>query len=166
MEGKLRHTPTWRAKCRISGSRRPLRFELWGARGDYAFYLTVLQRSRLLKELHKRHKVYTGSGHRCGVTLLQCVVGGLPLGADDDEQYKEEQPREGLLWAGAMNCKEEFSHPSLSFSLIFIPSPHCLALTRRPPYSLISIRCLFQMPLPWGWLVLFIGKGPGPLPKY
>src|SRR3954466_4508836 len=22
------------------------------------------------------------------------------------------------------------------------------------------------MPLPWGWLVLFIGKGPGPLPKY
>ena len=62
-------------------------------------------------------------------------MGGLPLGADDGEQYKEEQPREGLLWAGAMKCKEVFSHPSL---------------------SLISIRCLFQMPLPWGWLVLFI----------
>ena len=34
--------------------------------------------------------------------------------ADDGEQYKEEQPREGLLLAGAMNCWEEFSHPSLS----------------------------------------------------
>ena len=36
--------------------------------------------------------------------------------ADDDEQYKEEQPREGLFLAGAMNCWEEFSHPSLSLS--------------------------------------------------
>ena len=26
-------------KCRISGSGRPLRFEHWGARGDFAFYL-------------------------------------------------------------------------------------------------------------------------------
>ena len=47
-------------------------------------------------------------------TLLQCGGGGLPLGADDDEQYKEEQPREGLLLAGAMNYWEEFSHLSLS----------------------------------------------------
>jgi hypothetical protein len=30
-EGRLRRTPTWHAKCRISGSARPLRFELWGA---------------------------------------------------------------------------------------------------------------------------------------
>ena len=37
-------------------------------------------------------------------TLLQCVIGGLPPGADDDEQYKEEQPREGLFLAGGMNC--------------------------------------------------------------
>src|SRR4051812_14172889 len=27
--------------CRISGSGRPLRFEHWGVRGDYAFYLPV-----------------------------------------------------------------------------------------------------------------------------
>ena len=32
MEGKLRHTPTRRAKCRMWGSGKPLRFELWGAR--------------------------------------------------------------------------------------------------------------------------------------
>src|SRR4051812_26915599 len=31
--------------CWISGSGRPLRFELWGARGDYALYLSVSQRS-------------------------------------------------------------------------------------------------------------------------
>ena len=72
-------------------------------------------------------------------TLLQCVVWWIASWADDDEQYKEEQPREGLLFAGAMNCWEEFSHHSLSLSLILILS------------SLI-----LDLPLPWGWLVLFI----------
>ena len=81
MEGEFRRTPTWRAKCRISGSGRPLRFELWGAREDYAFYLTISQRSRLLKEMHKRHKVYTSSGHHCGVIPYSSLwCGGLPLG--------------------------------------------------------------------------------------
>ena len=78
-------------------------------------------------------------------TLLQCVVWWIASWADDDEQYKEEQPREGLFLAGEMNCWEEFSHPSLSLFLIVIR---------------------FPLSLPWGWLVLFIGKGPGPLPKY
>ena len=53
--------------------------------------------------------------------------------AYDDEQYKEEQPREGLFLAGAMNCWEELSHLSLS---LFPSNP-------RPP-----LLC--------GWLVLFI----------
>ena len=34
VEEGFRRTPTWRAKCRISGSSGPLRFELWGAHGD------------------------------------------------------------------------------------------------------------------------------------
>ena len=39
-------------------------------------------------EQHKRHEVYTGSGHRCGVIPYSSVwCGGLPQGADD-EQYK------------------------------------------------------------------------------
>ena len=38
-EERFRCTTTWRAKCRISGSGRPLRFEHWGAHGDFAFYL-------------------------------------------------------------------------------------------------------------------------------
>ena len=58
--------------------------------------------------------------------------------ADDDDQYKEEQPREGLFLAGAMNCWEECSHPSLSLSLWF-----------RSPLS-------FFAPLLCGRLVLFI----------
>ena len=47
-------------------------------------------------------------------TLLQCVVWWIASWADDDEQYKEEQPCEGLFLAGVMNCWEELSHLSLS----------------------------------------------------
>ena len=54
-------------------------------------------------------------------TLLQCVVWWIASWADDDERYKEEQPREGLFLAGAMNCQEELSHPSLSLFLIETP---------------------------------------------
>ena len=59
----------------------------------------------------------------------------------DDEQYKEEQPREGLFLAGAT-----------WFWLV--------------DSRLLGLVFLFYDALPWGWLVLFIGKGPGPLPKY
>jgi len=52
-------------------------------------------------------------------TLRQCVVWWIASWDDEEEQYKEEQPREGLFLAGAMNCWEEFNHPSLSFSLSF-----------------------------------------------
>ena len=41
-------------------------------------------------------------------TLLQCVVWWIASWADD-EQYKEEQPREGLFLAGAMNYLGEFT---------------------------------------------------------
>src|SRR3954463_14606992 len=104
VENKFRRTPTWRAKCRISGSGRPLRFELSGARGDYALYLCVSQRSKLLKEQYKKHRVYTGSGHRCGVIPYSSVVWWIASWADeDDEHYKVEQPREGLFLAWGMN---------------------------------------------------------------
>ena len=84
MEDEFRRTPTWHAKCQISGSGRPLRFEHWGVHEDLSptsSRLEVSQRSRLLKELHKRHKVYTGSGHCCGVIPYSSVwCGGLPFG--------------------------------------------------------------------------------------
>ena len=65
--------------------------------------------------------------------------------ADDDEQYKEEQPREGLLLAGAMNYWEELSHLSLSLSLSDLLYPS------NPPARLSSPPLWL-----WGWLVLFI----------
>ena len=63
--------------------------------------------------------------------------------ADDDEQYKEEQPREGLFLAEAMNCWEEFSHLSLSLSD---------RTGTEPPFAV--------------WVAGPIYRGPGPLPKY
>ena len=80
-------------------------------------------------------------------TLLQCVVWWIASWADDDEQYKEEQPREGLLLAGAMNCWEEFSHPSLSLSPILLFFPLCLLFS--------SISLIPSIPLLLWWLVLF-----------
>ena len=78
-------------------------------------------------------------------TLLQCVVWWIASWADD-EQYKEEQPREGLfLW---------FCCP---FGRV---DSRCLSHLQIP------VQISVQMSLPCGWLVLFIGEGPGPLPKY
>ena len=74
-------------------------------------------------------------------TLLQCVVWWIASWAHD-EQYKGEQAREGLFLAGAMNYWGEVSR---SLNRFLDEDPIASAL--------------------W-WLVLFIGKGPGPLPKY
>ena len=58
---------------------------------------------KLHKEQHKGHEIYTGSGHHCGVIPYSSLwCGGLPLGLMRNSTV-EEQPREGLLLAGAMN---------------------------------------------------------------
>ena len=74
-------------------------------------------------------------------TLLQCVVWWIASWADDDEQYKEEQPREGLFLAGVMNCWEELSHPSLSLSdLLSLSFPaSALSLFPSTPASPCSV---------------------------
>ena len=104
-------------------------------------------RSKQWKEQHKRHRVYTGSGYRCGVIPYSSVVVWWIASWADDEQYKEEQPREGLLLVGAMNCWEELSHPSLCLYLIFF--------ILRSPISPFAL-----------WVAGPIYRGPGPLPKY
>src|SRR3954464_4158081 len=81
-------------------------------------------------------------------TLLQCVVGGLPLGL----MRKNNTRGNGL--ARACSCLGDELLGGV-----------------RSPFSLsrCSVRSWIlpiQIPLLWGWLVLFIGKGPGPLPKY
>ena len=108
-------------------------------------------------------------------TLLQCVVWWIASWADDDEQYKEEQAREGLLLAGAMNCWEEFSHPSLSLFMIvdLIRSPlySIVGLDPQPldawsPSPLYSIIDAFFPTFSFLWVAGPIYRGPGPLPKY
>ena len=90
-------------------------------------------------------------------TLLQCVVWWIAPWADDDEQYKGEQPREGLFLVGGMNYSEEFSHPSLSLSLSSI-------VGLDPPKTL-SLCSPMTDPLAV-WVAGPIYRGPGPLPKY
>ena len=58
---------------------KPLRFEHWGAREDlslpdHALCLTTISKASSTNPQHKRHEVYTGSGHRCGVIPYSSVV--------------------------------------------------------------------------------------------
>ena len=72
--------------------------------------------------------------------LLQCVVWWIASWADDDGQYKEEQPREGLFLAGGDEL------------LGGVQSPFSLSLS-----DLIPLPTMVASP---------IYRGPGPLPKY
>ena len=63
--------------CRMLGSGRPLRFELRGAHEDLPPTNPrpiTSRESKLNDEQHKGHKIYTGSGHRCGVIPYSSVV--------------------------------------------------------------------------------------------
>src|SRR3954462_9560077 len=74
-----------------------------------------LARIQLPKEQHKRHRVYTGPGHRCGVIPYSSVVGGLPLGL----MMMNSTRKNGLVRACSSWDDEllgEFSRPSLSLS--------------------------------------------------
>ena len=59
---------------------KPLRSEHWGAHEDsppppnHAFTLTEISKPSSTNSQHKRHKIYTGSGHRCGVIPYSSVV--------------------------------------------------------------------------------------------
>ena len=101
-EGGLRRTPTWRTKCRILGSGRPLRFEHSGACGglsptdlcpissrDFSWKQRTTQGTQGL--------YWFGPPLWCN-TLLQCVVWWIASGADD-EQYKGRTTSRGMfLW--------------------------------------------------------------------
>ena len=109
--GRTRCTPTWRAKCRMLGSGRPLRFELWGAHEDLPSTNPcpiAMRGSKLNDERLMGHKIYTGSGHRCGVIPYSSVwCGGLPQGLMMNST-EEEQPRERCSRASAVHYLGEF----------------------------------------------------------
>ena len=78
---------------------KPLRFELWVRVKIFPLpiHVPTPRRESKLHDKHKGHKVYTSSGHRCGV-IPYCSLwcGGLPHGLMMNNT-KGEQPREGLL---------------------------------------------------------------------
>ena len=97
--------------------------------------LTASLWSKQSKEQHKRHRVYTGSGHHCGVIPYSSVwCGGLPL--------------------------ELMMNNTRKNSLARV----CSWLVQRTTRG--SLVALWIDASTLGWLVLFIGKGPGTLPKY
>ena len=88
MEGKFRRTPTWCAKCWISGSGRPLRFEHWGAHGDLS---PTDLRPISSRDLSWKQRTTQGTQGLywfgpplwCNI-LLQCVVWWIASGANDE----------------------------------------------------------------------------------
>ena len=58
---------------------KPLRFEHWGAHKDFplpniSLSLAATPKLISMNSQDKRHKIYTGSGHHCGVIPYSCVV--------------------------------------------------------------------------------------------
>ena len=58
---------------------KPLRFKHWGAHEDFplpnhALSLAAISKLSSMNSQHKRHKIYTGLGHHCGVIPYSSVV--------------------------------------------------------------------------------------------
>ena len=72
--------------------------------------LVASQGSKLHEEQHKRHKIYTGSGHHCGVIPYSSVVWWIASRAED-EQYKGKNSllRRGVLVLGELGWLRESS---------------------------------------------------------
>src|SRR4051812_10541176 len=154
VEDGLRRTPTWRAKCRITVSGRPLRFELWGARGDRALYLSISLGSKLLQEQHKRHRVYTGSGHHCGVIPYSSVVGGLPLGLMMKNSTRKNDLARVYSLLGDELLGGVRSPFSLSLDAGFYPAHSNLYLSPT-----LGVAGPIYRPRPWASSQILSGKG-------
>ena len=78
---------------------KPLRFVHWGAREDLPPIdprpnLAKISRTNSTNSQHKGHKIYTGSGHRCGVIPYSSVVWWIASRAEDGQLQGEERPPE------------------------------------------------------------------------
>ena len=64
---------------------------------------TLAMISKLNDEQHKGHKIYTGSGHRCGVIPYSSVVWWIASWAEDEQlQGKNSLLRRGVLVLGEL----------------------------------------------------------------
>ena len=82
----------WLATIEFHVPAKPLRFEHWGAREDLSLTGQALKHFAISKasstnSQHMGNKIYTGSGHRCGVIPYSSVVWWIASWADD-EHYK------------------------------------------------------------------------------
>ena len=82
---------------------KPLRFEHKGAHEDlslpnHALSLTAISEPSSTNPQHKRHEIYTGSGHRCGVIPYSNVVWWIASWAEDEQL----QGKNSLLRSGAL----------------------------------------------------------------
>ena len=83
-----------------------MRFEHWGAHKDFplpnhALNLVAISKPSSTNPQHKRHEIYNGSGHRCGVIPYSSVVWWI-ASRPEDEQYKGKNSllRRGVLVLG------------------------------------------------------------------
>ena len=125
IKGKLRRTPTWRAKCRISGSGKTLEVRTLGCARrsplpNHALSLTAISRPSSTNLQHKRHEIYTGLGHRCGVIPYSSVVWWIASWAED-EQYKGKNSllRRGVLVLGGCEDDLNLISPTVVASSIY-----------------------------------------------
>ena len=93
--------------CRISGSGKTLEVRtLACARRSLlplAHALTAISKLSASNSQNKRHKVYTGSGHRCGVIPYSSVVWWVVSRAEDEQlQGKNSLLRRGALVLGEL----------------------------------------------------------------
>ena len=87
---------------------KPSRFEHWGAHEDlpllnHALSLATISKASSTNSQHKGHKIYTGSGHRCGVIPYSSVVWWIASWAEDEQlQGKNNLLRRGVLVLGEL----------------------------------------------------------------
>ena len=70
---------------------------------NHALSLTAISKPSSTNSQHKRHEIYTGSGHHCGVIPYSSVVWWIASWAED-EQYKGKNSllRRGVLVLGEL----------------------------------------------------------------
>ena len=86
-------------------------------------YLAASLGSKQSKEQHKRHRVYTSSGHHCGVIPYSSLwCGGLPLGLMMNST-REEQPREGCSCGGVVPLEGSIPDASVASPIDRVRGP-------------------------------------------
>ena len=86
---------------------KPLWFEQWRARSspptDPRPSFAKISGTNSTNSQHKEHKIYTGSGHRCGVIPYSSVVVVHCLSGGGEQLQGEEQPPEVEVFLSSMS---------------------------------------------------------------